>query len=214
MKNHNAVETIKEVSRLFETKNKFAFVTYTRSSVLSVLGEIDGEKKPPKSFSSSVLDGLQKKDPNFMKAIQSDLVLANQQKLEKIGAKVQKVYDPSFLEHYINNNIDIFKMFMSWYIKNTKSVVVSFQNESYINKYFSSNSIFINVPYNDFYSRVDSIVEEIGSKSSDAFICVLDCPMLSAALAPKIWDKINISILDLGRTFNVVKSAQKNSDAK
>lgn len=214
MKTFNAKDTINHVTYLLETKQKFGFVTYTRSAILSVLGEINDEKKPPKQFARAVSDGLTKKDPNFIKAIQNDLASASVQKLEKLGLKLDKVYDPAFLEYYVTSNIEIFKTFMNWYVRNTNSVVVSFQGESYINRYFSHGSKFINVPYNDFYSRIDAIVAEVKEYEKDAYLCVLDCPMLGSALAPRIWENTNLSVLDLGRTLNVVKNAAKQNDSK
>jgi hypothetical protein len=214
MKTYNAKDTINHVTYLLETKQKFAFVTYTRSAIMSVLNEIGDEKKPPKSFTKSVLDGLQKKDKSFIKAVQNDLAYSALPKLEKVGVKLDHVYDPGFLESYINTNIDIFKTFMNWYVRNTKSIIVSFQAESHISRHFSHDSKLINVPYNDFYSRIDSIVASVKEHESDAYLCVLDCPMLGAALAPRIWDATNLSVLDLGRTLNVVKNVARQNDFK
>jgi hypothetical protein len=214
MKTYNAVETIKKVSHLFESKQKFAFTTYTRSAILSCIGEVKGDKKPPKAFTKLILDGLQKQDNNFIKAIQNDLVFASAQKLKASEIALKDVYDPGFLEHYINSNYDVFKTFISWYVKNTKTVVVSFQQESFINKYFSTDSTYIQVPYNDFYSKVDSITEQIINSSVGSELCILDCPMLSAALAPKLWDNSQMSIFDLGRTLNAAKALVKHNDSK
>lgn len=214
MKTFNAKDTINHVTYLLETKEKFSFVTYTRSAILAVLGEINDEKKPPKSFTKAISDGLSKKDTMFIKSIQNDLAFSALPRLEKSGIKLDKVYDPGFLEHYINSNVEIFRTFMNWYVRNTKSIVVSFQGESYINRYFSQDTKFINVPYNDFYSRVDSIVAEVKEHQKDAYLCILDCPMLGSALAPKIWDATNLSILDLGRTLNVIKNVAKQNDSK
>lgn len=214
MKTHNAIETIKKVSLLFESKEKFAFTTYTRSAILSTIGEVKGDKKPPKAFIKPVLDGLQKQDYNFVKAIQNDLVFSSVGKLKNSEISLKDVYDPAFLEHYINTNYDVFKTFFSWYVKNTKSIIVSFQTESFISKYFCAGSTYIQVPYNDFYSKVDSISDQVLQASSNAELCILDCPMLSAALAPKIWDNSNMSIFDLGRTLNAARAIVKQNDTK
>jgi hypothetical protein len=212
MKTHNAVETIKKVSLMLERKEKFAFVTYTRSAIFTLTGELKGEKKPPKNFVKLLSDGMQKKDPNFIKAAQRDLMLSSSDKLGSLNIKGTEFYDPAFLEVYINNNYDIFKTFVSWYFKNTKAIVVSFQNQNYIGKYFSADSVFIQVPYNDFYSRIDSITEEIKSHKNDFDLCIFDCPMLSAALAVQVWDNTDMSIIDLGRTLTVARALAKNND--
>lgn len=214
MKTYNATDTIKRVSLLLEKKEKFAFVTYTRSAIFSVLGEVKGDKKPPKHFTKCILDGLQIDDELFVKAAQNDLVNLSLEKFKDLNINPNNFYDPGFLEYYINNNYDIFKTFISWYFKHTKAVVVSFQNESYINKYFSTDSNFIQVPYNDFYSKVDSITKEILAIKNGANLVILDCPMLSSAIVPKLWTESNMSILDLGRTLNAARSLVKGNDSK
>jgi hypothetical protein len=212
MKTHNAVETIKKVSLLLEKKQRFAFVTYTRSAIFSLTGELKGEKKPPKNFIKLLSDGIQNKNPNFIKAVQRDLIQNSSDKLNELNLKDSDFYDPAFLELYVNNNYDVFKTFVSWYFKNTKAIVVSFQSQNYIGKYFSQNSIFIQVPYNDFYSRIDSITEQIQSYKNEYDLCILDCPMLSAALVAKLWDSTDMSIIDLGRTLTVARALTKNND--
>jgi len=114
------------------------------------------------------------------------------------------------LEYYINNNYDIFKTFISWYLKTTNVVIVSFQGNQTISKYFSKDSIYLNAPYNDFYSKIDLITEEIIKNSDKTNLCVLDCPMLSTALAQNLWEKSSMSILDLGRTLTVAKSLHRS----
>ena len=197
---------------MLERKEKFAFVTYTRSAIFTLTGELKGEKKPPKNFIKLLSDGMQKKDPNFIKAVQKDLMLSSMDKLENLNLKNVEFYDPAFLELYVNNNYDIFKTFTSWYFKNTKAVVVSFQSQNYIGKYFSSDSIFIQVPYNDFYSKIESITEEIKTHKGEYDLCIFDCPMLSAALAVQVWGNTDMSIIDLGRTLTVARALGKNND--
>lgn len=197
---------------MLERKEKFAFVTYTRSAIFTLTGELKGEKKPPKNFVKLLSDGMQKKDPNFIKAVQKDLMLSSMDKLENLNLKNVEFYDPAFLELYVNNNYDIFKTFTSWYFKNTKAVVVSFQSQNYIGKYFSSDSIFIQVPYNDFYSKIESITEEIKTHKGEYDLCIFDCPMLSAALAVQVWGNTDMSIIDLGRTLTVARALGKNND--
>lgn len=214
MKTHNASDTIKKVSLLLEKKQQFAFVTYTRSAVFSALGEVKGEKKPPKQFTKSILQGLQTYNEFFVRAAQNDLVNLSLEKFKDININPNHFYDPGFLEYYINNNYDVFKTFATWYFKNTKAIVVSFQNESYIDKYFSKDSTFIQVPYNDFYSKLDSITKEVLSVKNGAELIILDCPMLSSAIAPKIWSESDMSILDLGRTLNAARSLVKKNDSK
>lgn len=213
MKTYNAIETIKKASYLMESKTRFGFVTYTRSAIFSLTGELTGDKKPPKNFTKLVSSSLSNKDNMFIKAVQRDLIKSSVEKIKEnhqIDLSTSSFYDPGFLEYYINTNYDIFKTFISWYLKSTSAVVVSFQNNASIAKYFSKDSIYINVPYNDFYSKIDSITEDILKHSNNTNLCVLDCPMLSTALAQNIWEKSSISVLDLGRTLTVARSAHRS----
>lgn len=213
MKTHNAVETIKKVSYLLECKERFGFVTYTRSSIFSLTGELTGDKKPPKNFIKLITSSLLNKDKMFVKAVQKDLIKSNLEKIKEnieVDLSTSTFYDPAFLEYYINNSYDIFKTFISWYLKTTNVVIVSFQGNQTISKYFSKDSIYLNAPYNDFYSKIDSITEEIIKNSDKTNLCVLDCPMLSTALAQNLWEKSSMSILDLGRTLTVAKSLHRS----
>lgn len=209
MKTKDAKQTIIKVTEMLEKKQRFGFVTYTRSSLFSLLGDLKGDKKPPKSFVQATLRGLTMPDQNFMPAAHIDFLYSQQNKLGKIGVLDKTFYDASFLESYINDSYDVFKIFMNHYFKYNNVLVISFQYKANIAKFFSKDSAFIQVPYNDFYEKVDSVMAQI-SEFKDAYdICVLDCPMLSAALAPKIWEQTNMSVLDLGKSLTVARSLDR-----
>jgi hypothetical protein len=210
MKTVEAKETIKHVSGLLESKKRFAFVTYTRSALFSVIDELKGEKKTPKYFSRSILSGLASTDPYFNKAVQKDFVSGIEDKVDSLGLKDTIFYDSSYLEYYLNNNSEVFDIFTSYYFKNTKCLVISFQYKSLVSKYFSKGSSYIHVPYNDFYDKIDSVVNQITEFSNEYDICVLDCPMFSSAIAPKIWEKTNMSIIDLGKSLTVARALSKS----
>jgi len=209
VKTINEKNTIQHVTQLLEQKNRFAFVTYTRSSILSALGDLKGEKKPPKYFGKAVMTGLLNQDPLFSKALQKDFVSGIENKIDSAGLKEVSFYDSSYLEYYINSNHDIFDTFMSYFFKNTKALVVSFQYKSLVSRYFAKESSFIQVPYNDFYDKIDSVVDQISQFDGKYNICVLDCPMFSSAIAPRIWEKTNMSILDLGKSLTVARAVAK-----
>jgi hypothetical protein len=209
MKTHNAKETIIKVTELLEKKKRFAFVTYTRSSFFSVLGDIKGDKKPPKHFVQATLRGLTVNESNYIAATQLDFIESHGEKFGKIGIADKDFFDSGFLEKYINEEYDIFKTFMNHYFKHNKVVVVSFQHKSNIGKFFSKDSVFITVPYNDFYDKIDSIVAQISEFEGEYDTVVLDCPMFGSAVAPKIWEKTKMSILDIGKTLTVARAADR-----
>jgi hypothetical protein len=209
MKTLSEKETIKHVTQLLTEKNRFAFVTYTRSSILSAIGDLKGDKKPPKYFAKAIMSGLSNNDPMFSKALQKDFVSGIEGKIDGIGLKDYSFYDSSYLEYYINNNHEIFDIFMSYFFKNTKALVVSFQYKSLISKHFAKDSAFIHVPYNDFYDKVDNIAAQITEFNNEYDLCILDCPMFSSAIAPRIWEKTNMSIIDLGKSLTAARAVAK-----
>lgn len=213
MKTHNALDTIRLVSSLLEGDHKFAFATYTRSAVFALTGELPDDKKAPKNFIRLISASMQNKDQYFFNAAQRDLIKLSSEKIKenhKIDLSKSTFYDSNFMEHYINTNYDVFKTFMSWYFKTTKTIIVSFQGQASISRYFSKDSIFINAPYNDFYTKIDAITEQVIQQNKSNMLCVLDCPMLSTALVQNLWEKSSISSLDLGRTLTVAKSVNQS----
>ncbi len=209
MKTISATKTIQNLTELIEKKSRFAFVTYTRSAIFASVNELKGDKKPPKYFTRSIMSGLASTDTAFHKAVQEDLLTSLKDKLQKMGLNNQDFYDPSFLEYYINENVDIFNTFMSYYFRHNKCIVVSFQYKNVISKYFSKDCEFIHIPYNDYYDKIDSTVEQIASMQGQHDLVVLDCPMFSCAVAPKIWEKTNLSIIDLGKSLTVARAFYK-----
>jgi hypothetical protein len=213
MKTHNTKETIIKVTELLEKKNRFAFVSYTRSAFFSIVGDIKGDKKPPKHFVQSILKGITSTESNFMAAMQPDFINSQEDKVGKVGLKDKTFYDSCFLENYINENYDIFKTFMQYYFKHNKVLVISFQHKSNIGKFFAKDSAFIQVPYNDFYDKLDSVLAQVSEFENEYSMCILDCPMFASAIAPKLWEKTNMSILDLGKTLTVARAFDRNKEA-
>jgi len=209
MKTYDTKQTIIKVTELLERKKRFAFVTYTRSSFFSVFNDIKGEKKPPRNFVQSMANSLNIQDSNYCAAAQLEFIDSHRNKLNKAGLSNKNFYDSAFLENYIYENKDVFKIFMNYYIKNTNVLVVSFQSISNIGKFFSKDSAFITVPYNDFYDKLDSVIAQITEFTNEYDLAVLDCPMFGSALASKIWEKTDMSILDMGKTLTVARAADK-----
>jgi len=210
MKTYNTKQTIIKVTEMLERKERFAFVTYTRSSFFSVFNDIKGEKKPPKNFVQSMLNSLSIESDKYLSATQLEFVDSHRSKLNKAGLSKKTFYDSSFLENFIYENKEIFKIFMNYYLKNTDVLVISFQHKSNISKFFSKNSSYISVPYNDFYDKIDSVMAQISEFSNAYDLVVLDCPMFGSAIASKIWEQTNMSILDMGKTLTVARSSEKN----
>ena len=52
-------------------------------------------------------------------------------------------------------------------------------------------------------------MSQISEFSNEYDFCVLDCPMFSSAIAPKIWDTTKMSVLDLGKSLTVARAVAK-----
>ncbi len=207
MKTVSEKQTIIKATSLLESKDRFCFVTYTRSAIFSASGEVRGDKKPPKHFARSIVSGLTNNNKNFVKAIPLELSGLTASKVREINDEI--FYDANYLDYYINNSYDVYKIFMNRYFKEQDALVISFQNQSLISRNFGDNSSYIQVPYNDFYDKVDSISAQVSEFSTGYSLCILDCPMFSSAIAPKIWEKTNMSIMDLGKSLTLARSFHK-----
>lgn len=196
--------TIIAATSILESKSRFCFATYTRSAIIAAAGEMKGEKKPPKYFVRSITSGLTIDDNGFYRAI--PLELSDMVSSRINNTKNKTFYDANYLDHYINNNFDVYKIFMNRYFKHQKALVVSFQNKSLISRNFGPDSSYIQIPYNDFYDKIDTTVAQITEFTSEYDLCVLDCPMFSSAIAPKVWEKTNMSIVDLGKSLTLARS--------
>jgi hypothetical protein len=101
---------------------------------------------------------------------------------------------------------DIYNSFIDFYIRNSSSVVVSFHDKKNIQKHFGFQTHVINVPFNNYYDKIDSVYSQL-TEFDGVDYCIFDCGVLSLGLFPKIWDNLNFSIIDLGKTLTLSKSS-------
>ena len=196
-------QTIKNITYLMSNKQRFAFVGYSRSSLMALSGQMPEDKKPGKQFSKYLLNSLEIKDPNYMRAVHYGMISQNSDiNLAAIPAMSNGLfYDAGTFESYFTKKRDVFDSFIEYYLKYSSTLVVSFHDKKLIQKTMGQPTYYIKVPYNDFYERVDDIMSEIKEFDSAVDYCILDCPMLSSALSSQIWSKTSMSILDLGKVF-------------
>jgi hypothetical protein len=200
----NSRETIKELTYKMSRKERFAFVNFSRSALLTATGKIPAEKRPPKPFVKSIVSALEIKNSNYMKAIPTHMIGQGSgfSVSEIKSLDNEKIYDAGMLEYYYVSKKDIFDSFVEHYIKYSSTLVVSFHEKKTIQKVIGSPKHYLQVPYNDFYDKLDSIYESIIAHENIDY-CILDCPVLASALAPKIWENSNMSILDFGKVFTI-----------
>lgn len=200
-------QTIQALTLKMLSKERFAYVNFPRSALIA-MGNPD-TKKTSKDFSDSITKSFNINDKNFMKGIPLAFVNSNDPENELDYSKVdskQTYYNSTTLENYFNNNEVAFSSFVDFYIRNTPYVVVTFHDRKVISRVLGAPYETIFVPYNDYYDKLDSIVETLATFTGKVDTVILDCPLLSAALAEKIWDKLNFSIIDFGKVISFARA--------
>jgi len=205
MKTLGAKETIKSLTYKMSNKQRFSYVSFSKSAILAAAGKISPEKRPPKSFTKSIVNSIETADPNFMKCVPNFLLSGSEAfDIASIpGFKNSTIYDAGMLEYYFINKREVFDDFVKFYIKNSPNLVVSFHDRRLSQKLLGTPAHHIQVPYNDFYDRLDQVTSQIVELDGKIDYCILDCPVLSSALANKIWQNSKISILDFGKVFTI-----------
>jgi hypothetical protein len=174
-------------------------------------------KKNSKEFSDSIAKSFSINDRNFMKGIPLAFVNSNDPENELDYSKVdskQVYYNSTTLENYFNNNEVAFTSFVDFYIRNNPYVVVTFHDRKVVTRVLGTPFDTIYVPYNDYYDKLDSIIETLAAYSGKVDTVILDCPLLSAALANKIWDNLDFSIIDFGKVISFARARFSNRIAQ
>jgi len=204
-------QTISSLTLKMLSKERFAYVNFPRSALIA-MGNSD-IKKNSKEFSDSITKSFSINDNNFMKGIPLAFVNSNDSENELDYSKVdsnQVYYNSTTLENYFNNNEVAFTSFVDFYIRNTPYVVVTFHDRKVITRVLGSPVDTIYVPYNDYYDKLDSIIESLSAYKGKVDTVILDCPLLSAALANKIWNELDFSIIDFGKVISFARARFSN----
>ena len=204
-------QTIQSLTLKMLSKERFAYVNFPRSALIA-MGNSD-IKKNSKEFSDSITKSFSINDKNFMKGIPLAFVNSNDSENELDYSKVdsnQVYYNSTTLENYFNNNEVAFTSFVDFYIRNTPYVVVTFHDRKVITRVLGSPVDTIYVPYNDYYDKLDSIIESLSAYKGKVDTVILDCPLLSAALANKIWNELDFSIIDFGKVISFARARFSN----
>lgn len=200
------VKSIQKLTYYMSNKEKFAYINIPKASVVG-LGR-NNDYAFPSHFAKGVISTFRKNSPKVMKAISHTLSSDIENgRHSKIGLdKNAEYFYSNIFEYYYLNNKDIYNTFVDFYVRNTPTVVVSFHDKKNIQRHFGFNTHVINVPFNNFYDKVDSVYSQL-TEFEGVDYCIFDCGVLSLALFPKIWDNLNMSILDIGKTLTLSKSA-------
>jgi hypothetical protein len=61
------------------------------------------------------------------------------------------------------------------------------------------------------YNKYEEIFDQLKNLNGKVQYCLLDCSSLGLALSHKIWNELDMSIIDLGKTLNFTKDNNHQS---
>jgi hypothetical protein len=203
----NPAQSITKLTLAMNNKQKFAYINVPKSSIIALSKNADNSF--PNHFAKSVVASLKNSEQNVMKAISHTLVPEIEDgKHYKIGLhKNAEYYYSNIFEYYYMNNKDIYTSTVNYFVKNTPSVIISFHDKKLIQKHFGSSIHVINVAYTNYYEKLDNIYAQLSEFEGGADYCLMDCGVLGLALMSKVWENLNMSIIDLGKTLSLSKTA-------
>lgn len=199
------VKSIIALTEKIEKKKKFAYVNISRSAINAVMNNTD--KRPPKYFLKSLNKCIALSDDNFLRAVPVDFSRELEDgKLKEIGLNNESTYyDAGMFEYFFANKKEVVDIFINHYIKDSKNLILTFHDQKTVQKLFGQNQYVISVPYNNYYDKLDSIVSQVSEFDDGVDSVILDCPLLATAIAPKIWNDMNMSIIDFGKVVSAAK---------
>lgn len=202
-------QSIQTLTYHMQQKEKFAYLNIPKASVVG-LGR-NNDYSFPSPFAKNVISSFRKRDPKIMKAVSHTLGTDIENgRHAKIGLdKNSKYFYSNIFEYYFLNHRDVYNAFVDFYIKNSQTIVVSFHDKKKIQKQFGFDTHVINVPFNNFYDKIDSIYAQLSEFDGGVDYCLFDCGVFSLGIFPKVWENLNMSILDLGKTLTLSKSLQR-----
>ena len=201
----NPAQSLIKLTNAMNTKQKFSYINIPKSSIISL--SKSAENSFPNHFAKSVLASLKNTDNNVMKAISHTLVPEIEDgKHYKIGLnKNSEYYYSNIFEYYYMNNKDVYSTTVNYFIKNTPSVVISFHDKKLVQRHFGPSAHIINVAYTNYYEKLDNIYAQLSEFDGGVDYCIMDCGVLGLALMSKVWENLNISIIDFGKTLSLSK---------
>jgi len=210
----NPVESLKKVTLALEKKNKFSYINIPKSSIVAL--SKNSENSFPNYFAKNVITSLKNSDKNVMKAISHTLISdINDGKHYKIGLhKNAEYFYSNIFEYYYLNDRDVYNILINYYIKNTPKAVVSLHDKKVIQKYLGFNSHVINIPFNNYYDKLDYVSDQLSEIQNEIDYCILDCGIFGLALMSKVWNNLDISVVDLGKTISLSKTSYNQSNGE
>lgn len=207
MKNIN--KSLIQLTSLMNSDKKFAFINISKSSIIRL------NKKNEKSFLSNIakeiINSINISGDRVMKNISYDLMKEIQHgKYSTIGLTKETYYHyPNVFEYFFENDKSVFDSIISFYIKNTPSAIISLHDQRRISTVLGLKKNIIEISYESMYNKYEEIFNQLKELNNKIQYCLLDCSSLGLALSHKIWNELNMSIIDLGKTLNFTKDSNQ-----
>lgn len=186
-------------------KQKFAYINVPKASIVAL--SKNSENSFPNFFAKNVVTSLKANDKNIMKAVSHSLqsdIEANRH--YKIGLhKGGEYYYSNIFEYYYLNDRDVISSISDFYIKYSKSAIVTFHDKKMAAKHFGHNIHVISIPYSNYYNKVDDVYAQLAELDGELDYCLLDCGVFGLGLLPKVWKNLNVSVIDLGKMLTLSK---------
>ena len=201
----NVKNSIIDLTQMMSEKEKFAFLNISKSSIIGLNKK--SEKSFPASVSKEIIKAINLNHPRVIKSVSSDLAREiSEDKHLSIGIKKQnKYYSPNLFEYYFEKDRSIFNSVIDFFIKNTSSAIVTLHDYKRINNILGVRSNIININYHSLYTKFDEVFSRIAELNGKVEYCLMDCSSLGLALAPKIWEELDMSVIDFGKALNFTK---------
>lgn len=207
----NPVESVKKLSLSLNSRDKFAYTNVPKSSMVAL--SKNAENPFPSFFAKQIVTALKMSDKNIFKALSTPLAQeVENNRHAKLGLTSSEEYLYSnIFEYYYQNNRDVYDTMISYFIRNTPKVVVTFHDKKVAQRYLGFDAHVITVPFGNYYSRLDNVYAQISEFEGGVNYCIMDCGLLGLALSPKIWNNLNMSIIDIGKVLSLSKSSQQQT---
>jgi hypothetical protein len=198
----NQIQASIELTKLMNGKEKFAFLNIAKASIVSLSKKNDNNI--PASFNKEIIRSINLNDKRIIKNVPDALAdeIVNK-KHSSIGMVDDgRFFTPNLFEYYYENNKEVYDAIFEFYVKNTNSVVISFHDKKTIYKFMGFKTNVINVSFNNYHNKLDETFEKLAALEGKVEYCIMDCSSLGLALSNSIWNKLDMSIIDLGKTIS------------
>lgn len=202
----NPVQSVISLTSVMNGNTKFSYINVPKSSIVAL--SKNSENPFPKNFAKNILSSLKNSDKNVMKAISHSLISDIENgKHYKIGLiKEANYYYSNIFEYYYLNNKEVYDSLINFYIKNTPKVIVTFHDKKVAQRHFGFDAHVINVPFHNYYDKLDDIYSQVSEFDGGVNYCLLDCGIFGLALMTKIWENLDMSVIDTGKVLSLSKT--------